>query len=298
MSLSLVVDVNLPPGWVAHLQAEGHAAVYWPTVGHPAAPDDDILDWARANGHVILTHDLDFGRLLALSRAPGPSVVIVRDGGPSVPRFGAAVADVLRQYEAELRAGALVVLDDAVRRRVRVLPIRPPGGRMAASPATPEAPMNPPPVPDPARHLPPAAAPDPTARPEYEFTPPQNEVIDSLARSLGWVGIPLIVLGVLYAIESGVHFFRAGTDKNWHELVPAGLAVLGAVFFFVLSNWLGKAATAFDRVAHTRGYDISHLMTGLGNLARTFGVLALLVQVYIVVAVILLITSLVMTFTR
>lgn len=123
MSLSLVVDVNLPPGWVAHLRAEGHAAVYWPTVGNPEAPDDDILNWARANGHVILTHDLDFGRLLALSRAPGPSVVIVRDGGPSVARFGSAVAEVLRLYDAPLRAGAIVVLDDAARRRVRVLPI-------------------------------------------------------------------------------------------------------------------------------------------------------------------------------
>lgn len=122
MSLSFVVDVNLPPGWAVHLRAEGHAAVYWPTVGNPAAPDEDSFDWARANGHAILTHDLDFGRLLAQSRAPGPSVVIIRDGGPSVARFGAAVADVLRQYEAELRAGALVVIDDVIRRRVRILP--------------------------------------------------------------------------------------------------------------------------------------------------------------------------------
>jgi hypothetical protein len=160
--------------------------------------------------------------------------------------------------------------------------------------------MNPPPVPDPAQHLPPAAAPDPTAppaaKPEYEFTAGQNEVIDSLARSLGWVGIPLIVLGVLYAVSSVLHFIRVG--QSTAELVPAGLAVLGAVFFFVLSSWLGKAAAAFDRVAHTSGYDITHLMTGLGNLARTFGVLALLVQVYIVVAVVLLVASLVMTFTR
>ncbi|MBX9625854.1 MAG: hypothetical protein K2X82_18790 [Gemmataceae bacterium] len=157
--------------------------------------------------------------------------------------------------------------------------------------------MNPPPA-DPAPILPTPPAGGPAAQPEYEFTPGQNEVIDRLARALSWVGIPLIVLGVLYAINSGVHFLKAGTDKNWAELVPAGLAVLGAVFFFILSSWLSKAAAAFDRVAHTRGYDVTHLMAGLGNLARTFGVLALLVQVYIVVAVIFLVTSLVLTFTR
>lgn len=159
--------------------------------------------------------------------------------------------------------------------------------------------MNPPSASDPAPILPvpPAEAP-PADGPQYEFTAAQNEVIDGLARSLAWVGIPLVVLGVLYAINSGVHFLRAGTNKDWAELVPAGLAVLGAVFFFVLSNWLGKAASAFDRVAHTSGYDVTHLMSGLRNLGRTFGVLALLVQVYIVVAVALLVTSLVMTFTK
>ena len=123
-------------------------------------------------------------------------------------------------------------------------------------------------------------------------------MIDGLARSLAWVGIPLIVLGVLYAINSGVHFLRAGVDKNAAELVPAGLAVLGAVFFFLLANWLGKAASALDRVAHTAGYDVTHLMSGLRNLGRSFGVLALWVQVYIAVAIVLLITSLILTFTR
>lgn len=152
---------------------------------------------------------------------------------------------------------------------------------------------------DPAPILPVPPAPDaPAHKPEYEFSAAQNETIDALARSLAWVGIPLVVLGVLYAINAGVHFFKAGSEKNWAELVPAGLAVLGAVFFFVLSRWTGNAASAFDRVAHTRGYDVTHLMAGLGNLARTFGVLALLVQVYIAVAVVLLITSLVVAVAR
>ena len=159
--------------------------------------------------------------------------------------------------------------------------------------------MNPPPDPAPILPTPPAADLDGTAppagRPEYEFSAAQNEVIDRLAGALGWAGIPLIVLGVLYAVNSVLHFIRVG--RSTAELVPAGLALLGAIFFFVLSSWLGKAASAFDRVAHTAGYDISHLMTGLGNLGRTFGVLALLVQVYVVVAVVLLITSLVLSLT-
>lgn len=37
-----------------------------------------VMGWARENGHVVFTHDLDFGTLLALTRASGPSVVQVR----------------------------------------------------------------------------------------------------------------------------------------------------------------------------------------------------------------------------
>lgn len=135
----------------------------------------------------------------------------------------------------------------------------------------------------------------PPDRPQYEFTPPQNAVIDDLARSLAWVGIPLLVLAVINAVNAVVHFARVG--QSTAELVPAGGALIGAVFFFLLSSWLSQAAAAFDRVAHTTGYDISHLMAALANLGRTFGVLAFLIQVYVVVAVVLLVAALVMALT-
>ena len=36
------------------------------------------MDWARNNQHVVFTHDLDFGTMLALSHEAGPSVLQVR----------------------------------------------------------------------------------------------------------------------------------------------------------------------------------------------------------------------------
>ncbi len=36
------------------------------------------MQWAIANGYVVFTHDLDFGTMLALSGADGPSVLQVR----------------------------------------------------------------------------------------------------------------------------------------------------------------------------------------------------------------------------
>lgn len=36
------------------------------------------MAWARANDRIVFTHDLDFGRLLALAGRVGPSVMQVR----------------------------------------------------------------------------------------------------------------------------------------------------------------------------------------------------------------------------
>ena len=47
-------------------------------VGHPRANDATIMAWASAHGHVVFTHDLDFGTALALTHADGPSVIQVR----------------------------------------------------------------------------------------------------------------------------------------------------------------------------------------------------------------------------
>jgi len=62
--MRLLVDMNLSPEWVGFLQSAGHEAIHWSTVGNPRAEDDEIMAWARAQKHVVFTHDLDFGTLL------------------------------------------------------------------------------------------------------------------------------------------------------------------------------------------------------------------------------------------
>jgi predicted nuclease of predicted toxin-antitoxin system len=67
--------MNLTPEWAAFLLSIGIDAVHWPSEGKPDASDAEILSWARKNGRVVFTHDLDFGIALALSRGRGPSVI-------------------------------------------------------------------------------------------------------------------------------------------------------------------------------------------------------------------------------
>src|SRR6266540_4043780 len=121
MSVKLLVDMNLSPDWVPVLQSHGWSAVHWSTVGDPRAPDHDIMDWARANDSVVFTHDLDFGTVLALTHATGPSVLQIRGQNVLPEDIGPVVIAALRQHDAALAAGALVVVD-VKKSRVRVLP--------------------------------------------------------------------------------------------------------------------------------------------------------------------------------
>ena len=80
------------------------------------------MAWALANNHVVFTHDLDFGTMLALSHAGGPSVIQIRGQDVLPSHMGALVIAALRQHEAELAAGALIVVDEK-KCRVRILPL-------------------------------------------------------------------------------------------------------------------------------------------------------------------------------
>ena len=122
MSLSILVGMNLSPEWVPLLTAEGWPSVHWSQVGDPAAEDAMIMEWARTHQHAVFTHDLDFTTALALTHAAGPSVIQVRGQNVLPDHLGVVVVTAIRQYEAELEQGALIVVD-VVRSRVRILPL-------------------------------------------------------------------------------------------------------------------------------------------------------------------------------
>jgi predicted nuclease of predicted toxin-antitoxin system len=122
MSIAILVDMNLSPDWIPLLRQEGWSAIHWSDVGDPRADDAVIMAWAVANQHIIFTHDLDFGTMLALTRALGPSVIQVRGNNVLTDHMGAIIITAIHQHEADLAAGALLVVDEA-RRRVRVLPV-------------------------------------------------------------------------------------------------------------------------------------------------------------------------------
>ncbi len=73
--MRLLLDMNLSMRWVTLLREQGFEAVHWAEIGDERAPDHEIMQWAREHGHIVSTHDLDFGLLLTHSRAGSPSVI-------------------------------------------------------------------------------------------------------------------------------------------------------------------------------------------------------------------------------
>lgn len=121
--MKLLVDMNLSPRWIGVLYGAGIEAIHWSAVGPLNAPDAQIMAFALANDFVVLTHDLDFGAILAATQGRKPSVVQLRADDVNPDAMGGQVLNALRQVQAELLEGALVTINP-VRTRLRVLPLQ------------------------------------------------------------------------------------------------------------------------------------------------------------------------------
>ena len=104
------------------LREQGHDIAELRDQGLHRLPDSEIFAKARAENRIVLTFDLDFGEIAALSRARTPSVIIFRLRNTRTPAVIARLATVLGSVAAELARGAVVVVEES-RHRVRLLPV-------------------------------------------------------------------------------------------------------------------------------------------------------------------------------
>jgi predicted nuclease of predicted toxin-antitoxin system len=81
------------------------------------------MAWARQNEYVVFTHDLDFGALLAVTEAEGPSVIQIRTTDVTPDAQGQRLLVALEQFKEHLADGALISIDES-RARVRLLPLK------------------------------------------------------------------------------------------------------------------------------------------------------------------------------
>lgn len=116
--MKFLVDMALSPALARWLQGQGHDAVHAAAIGLARAPDTDIIARAKSDDRIILTADLDYPRILAMSAADGPAVILFRGGDwqedQAINRLSVAMAIIT---EDELSKSIVVIEKSRIRRR-------------------------------------------------------------------------------------------------------------------------------------------------------------------------------------
>jgi predicted nuclease of predicted toxin-antitoxin system len=121
--MKILIDMNLSPAWVPVLEEARHTAIHWSTIGALNAPDPEILAWAKGNGYILFTNDLDVGAILAATETEAPSVIQLRAQDISPAHARDLLLSVIKRFAESLLQGALISVDEE-KSRVRLLPLR------------------------------------------------------------------------------------------------------------------------------------------------------------------------------
>ncbi len=120
--MKFLADMGSSPGTVAHLKTKGFDAIHLIEQNLHRMSDRDILAKARSEQRTVLTHDLDFGDLMAASGAQLPSVVIFRLSDMTAVNVNHYVDILIQEHSKALKSGAILSVSER-RIRVRSLPI-------------------------------------------------------------------------------------------------------------------------------------------------------------------------------
>ena len=120
--MKFLLDMNVSPLWVDLLNGAGHEAVHWSSVGEITESDEQIAAVARSNKQVVISNDLDFGKLLASTGDIAPSVIQLRLGRNDPSKMIGMVVPGIANSLKELEEGAILTVEPQAR-RLRILPI-------------------------------------------------------------------------------------------------------------------------------------------------------------------------------
>ncbi len=121
--MKFLIDMPISPTLVNWLSERGHEAAHAQDIGLATANDSIILTRAQTEKRIVITADLDFARLLALSGAEGPSVILFRGGNYSDTQMQHLLARVLDSVADESLTKAICVVDQN-RVRITRLPLK------------------------------------------------------------------------------------------------------------------------------------------------------------------------------
>lgn len=122
-TLRFIADLHISPLTVEALRTGGCDVVWvWANLS-PFASDHEILDYARQEERAVLTQDLDFSFLLALSGHSRPSLVTLRLSETDPLMIAKRILEVAPEIKEGLAEGCAITISERGV-RIRRLPIR------------------------------------------------------------------------------------------------------------------------------------------------------------------------------
>ena len=120
--MRFLADMGVDIRIVQWLRQTGHDAIHLRDEGLHRIPNGEIFTKAVSENRIIITFDLDFGEIVALSKGQKGSVILFRLHNTRTPHLISRLTTVFRDCARALQEGAVVVVEES-RHRVRLLPI-------------------------------------------------------------------------------------------------------------------------------------------------------------------------------
>ena len=115
-------DMGISTKVIDQLKLDGHDSIHVAEIDMATAPDSVILKKARSENRILLTHDFDFGDILAAGGDILPSVIIFRLNNMRPENVYYFLKRIIISHGQLLTKGVIVSVNET-RIRVRKLPI-------------------------------------------------------------------------------------------------------------------------------------------------------------------------------
>jgi predicted nuclease of predicted toxin-antitoxin system len=115
--MKFLLDMPVSASLLEVLTRCGYSGVHAGQIGLAQASDTALLALARDEDRVVITADLDFPRLLALSAAAGPGLILFRGGNYSDAEMRNLLSRVLDHVEYGTLCCSICVVDH---KRIRI----------------------------------------------------------------------------------------------------------------------------------------------------------------------------------
>ena len=119
--MRFVADMCMDVRVASWLNSQGHDATHLRDEGLQRLPNGGVFEKAIAESRVVVTFDLDFGEIIALSKGRKTGVILFRLRNTRTAFVIQRLSDVISACADALTRGAIVIVEDA-RHRVREFP--------------------------------------------------------------------------------------------------------------------------------------------------------------------------------